>query len=626
MSSPSGQVYLCKNAIVDRNYTHTIDFKSPSEQLAYWGSLVKYPLTNFTYIRRQRQFIRVDKTLDELQDINYLYYRATENSKMYYCFVTDKEYFSDNTSYIYFETDVLQSYMFDYEVKQSYVLQEHCDRWDANHKPIYSRTEENLDYGPEYTVESAYKIDSDSDNGLRWYLAICTNPGELIDEGADGYATKITNVTNPYTLYLLPGSAVGDVVDGSQLQITIPAYDGGTSSTTSVLNNITLFSQMMDKSTLGANVMQIVKLRYLPFNFYITNHDSGAININCFNEKNVEFGITTLKSSTITGRFLKIISIENSYEFVKKLAEMNVFEGVDSAIPTKEQWEEITNNPYTTERDKRFESKLLTYPYRYNLLTDWKSQSQIIKNEYIGGDKIQVNFTQCISFNSPVRYWIENYRKDPEGRSNSVIQLVPEECPVINDAYYNYMLSNKNQISANQTNAITSSIANIGTGLVSGIFGGAVGSILGATTGAIGGAVNYQNMIRSENAKQKDLKNVPDTIINSNDCGFNIMDNNEHLTFYRMKICCEFEELLADTFAMTGYTVKRVKIPNLKTRARYNYIKTVGANIIGSFDQNDLNLIRAIFDNGVTFWHYNTVNFKPFDYSLENIETKLIKG
>ena len=91
-----------------------------------------------------------------------------------------------------------------------------------------------------------------------------------------------------------------------------------------------------------------------------------------------------------------------------------------------------------------------------------------------------------------------------------------------------------------------------------------------------------------------------------------------------MKICCEFEELLADTFAMSGYTVKRVKLPNLRSRLRYNYIKTIGANVVGSFNQEDLAKIRAIFDNGVTFWHWNDKNFKPYDYSLENIETSLI--
>ena len=133
MSKPSGQVYLCKNAIVDRNYGHTIDFKSPSEQLAYWGSLLKFSVDQerYTYIRRQRQELVVPYKLDDIQDINYLYFRASEDSKYYFCFVDDKQYVSDTASRIYFHTDVLQTYMFDYNLKESYVVQEHCDRWDA---------------------------------------------------------------------------------------------------------------------------------------------------------------------------------------------------------------------------------------------------------------------------------------------------------------------------------------------------------------------------------------------------------------------------------------------------------------------------------------------------------------
>ena len=174
---------------------------------------------------------------------------------------------------------------------------------------------------------------------------------------------------------------------------------------------------------------------------------------------------------------------------------------------------------------------------------------------------------------------------------------------------------------------MVSTAASMGQSVVGGaMFGGFLGGVSGALSSGVNGVVNTLNMIRSENAKQKDLKNLPDSVINSNNGLFNVLDWNEYLTLYRYKICCEFEELLADTFAMTGYTVKRMKLPNLRTRARFNYVKTVGANIVGSFDQNDLTLIKQIFDNGVTFWHYNTVNFKPFDYSLENIETKLIKG
>ena len=621
MSKPSGTVYLCKNAIVDRTYSHTIDFKDPNEQRAYWGSLIKYSIFDVTYVRRQRQYIRVDYTLDQLKDVNYLFYTAEENGKLYYCFVTGKEYYSDNTTYIYFETDVLQTYMFDYQVKPSYVLQEHCDRWDANHKPIYSRTEEGLDYGAEYTVESAYNIKSNND--IEWYLAICKEHTTKVTGGYKGGLNGIVDVQTPFTYYLLPNLREENSPDINNVNV-FTLIDNVNSGNNHIVNSVSSFMEFMSRGGFGDFVQQIVRLPYLPFK-YKTDELNHVIDFSGQDEIKVSYSVFE-KTYDMTGSltFIRIVGMYN--KVTKELAEMGIFEGIESAMPTTEQWEEIIRNPYTTERDKRFESKLLTHPYRYNLLTDWKNQPMIIKNEYIGGDKIKVNFTQSFGMNGSSRYWLDNYKKDPNGRATSLIQLTQDEAPVVNDAYYSYLLANKNQIDANKTNAMISGITNVGQGMIAGAMaGGIYGAVGGAITGTITGALNYGALIRSENAKQRDLKNLPDTIINANDSAFNSQDDNIYLSFYRYKICCEFEELLADTFNMTGYTVKRVKLPNLKTRSRFNYIKTVGANIIGSFDQDDVTMLRQIFDNGITFWHYNTVNFKPLDYSLENIETKLLK-
>lgn len=618
MAIPSGVVNLCKNALVERNYQHTIDFKDLNEQLAYWGSLVKYNVSDFSYIRRSNQGIKVPYTLDQLKDVNYLYFRAEENNKTYFCFVTSKEYTNDNMTIIYFVTDVLQTYMFDYEIKQSYVLQEHCNRWDQDHKPIYSRTDEGLEYGSEYTTEAGYRVKANND--IEWFLAVCTEHKDQVNEGQTGEEpTTINRVANPYIYYLLPS---GELTKKYTLK-----YRGSSDANGHSVGTVTNFMRLMTDYGMGPFVKQIVRLPYLPFNFSIGNDV-----IDTTPEEGALFGYTGLKSwgagdTYVSEPYIKIIYIQDYFNFTKKLAEMSIFEGIESALPTAEQWAELLANPYNTERDKRFESKLLTYPYRYNLLTDWKGNPVVIKNEYIGSDKITLNYTQSISFNSPARYWLEGYKKDLEGRNNSLTQLIQEDIPVVSDAYYSYMLQNKNQIEANRTNAVISTVNSVAQNAVGGaIFGGVGGAIGSAATGLLNGAVNYQNMIRSENGKQNDIKNLPDTIVNSNDCSFNMFDNNKFVTFYRYKICCEFEELLADTFNMTGYKVKRVKVPNTRSRLRFNYIKTIGANIVGSFDQEDLSLIKAIYDNGVTIWHYNTTNFKMYDYSLENIERNLLKG
>lgn len=646
---PTGEVTLCKNLVLDRYYQHTIDFKDPSEQLAYWGSLAIRTYTDFTYIRKQRQFIRINANIDALNQANYLYFRAKENGKLYFCFVTDIEYYSENTTCVYFEIDIMQTYLFDFKLNESYVLQEHVDRWDANHKPIYSRTDEGLDYGAEYTLEKAFKIESNleeetndifiGDNKLRWYLAFvlphsAVAVSNATEEAKARVVTRITGMPNPYILYLIPGWTGTDIcryMDGDNNVHNIDGIDD--------------FLEDMANSELGAFVKQIVRLPYLPIelDYKFTDGDT-RIEIKRNTTYNAFFDtvsfkpISSLSSSSHT--YLKITSVMDDTEPIRQdLASMDVFNGIESALPTSEQWEEIKSKPRTTKRDRRFESKLLTYPYRYNLLTDWRNTPVVIKNEYIGGDKITIGFTQSLGFNAPTRYFIKNYKKDPEGRATSVLQLGSEEIPLTSDEYYNYMLANRNQIDANRTTAIVNSVANTGKAIVGGavaggsmggIWGAIGGAVVGGVSGAVDGTVNYTNMIRQENARQDDLKNMPDTIINSNDAMLNALDRNEYLTLYRYKICCEFEEILADTFNMTGYTVKRVKVPNLKTRTRFNYIKTIGANVVprdlyySFLNQDDLNRLKQIFDNGITFWHYNANDFNPLDYSYENIETSLI--
>ena len=632
MPKPTGAVYLCENAIIDNSYSNTIDFKSPNEQLSYWGSLVKYTITDFMYIKRTQRYIKVNKSLSELATVNYLYFKAEVTGKMYFCFVVSKEYISENASYIYFETDVMQSYMFDYEIKQSYVLQEHCDRWGVDHSPIFSRTAENLDYGSEYTLENAFNIEDSTTDGQHdcWYL-VALKTGFTSTAGMDGNTpTEYLKSPTPYLYLLINGSS-----GFGPIKAKVKGAGRDDSSYIVDIFSIGIFQWVVANSDLGNFIAQIIRLPYLPFDFVIS--DDG-LTVDTTQDKSA-FSYVQFKASdlTINAIAVKLYDDGNgNKDSFRKLAQMDLLEGLEDSVPTAEQWADVKNNPYFVERDKRFESKLLCYPYRYNLLTDWKTQPVIIKNEYIGSDKIQVNYYQHIGFNGPARYWLDNYRKDPEGRASSLVQLMQEDLPIQTDAYYSYMLQNRNQLQADLTNMKNSAFTQQQNAMIGGVAGALTSGSLSGMASGLGDTLlgqytmrntadtNYNNLIRSQNAVQKDLKNLPDTIVSSNDGGFNLFDDNRYLAFYRMKICCEFEELLADTFATSGYTVKRVKVPNLRSRLRYNYIKTVGANIVGSFNQEDLALIKAIFNNGITFWHYNTVNFKPFDYSYENIETSLI--
>lgn len=636
MSEPSGIIKLIHRAPLDMTYQHQIDFKTPSEQQTYWESKVKYRLLDYTYIRRERRSIKVNKSFDELEGINYLIYQAhsADGTKLYYCFVTDKAYINDATTAIYFEVDVFQTFMFDYTFKPTYISQAHVDRWDANHLPKYSKTEEGLAYGSEYVTESAYKIKPDIAVKHGFYLVYCVHHD--VESGAAAEPTVNETAPIPYAVYVLPNIEDATTLNANSAltkKVAVSYVDDAGETFEFNVSTLAAFQAKMANGTIGNSVRQIVYVPYLPFKYtYSKSPDSNGY---VFNLLEGLWGITVIDGLIL----LKLRAVDNS-KLSRVLAETEVFTGLESAMPSEEMWAALKANPRTTERDRRYESKLLCYPYRYNLMTDWVSTPAVIKNEYIAGDKITIKESLSFGFNFPRRYHVANYRKDPEGREASITQVIPHEQAILTDAYYTYMLQNKNQISANLTNAQHSLNASIGTGLIStaanavssGLSGGGwlgagmslLSGVAGAANSAITGTTNINNMLRSENAKQQDLRAVPDTVVNSSDCGMVITDDTKYITWYRKSICCEFQEMLAQYWHMFGYKVNRMETPNLRSRVRYNYIKTIGANIEGAMESVYLAALKAIFDNGLTIWHYSAADFKPLDYTYENPEVLLL--
>jgi hypothetical protein len=53
---------------------------------------------------------------------------------------------------------------------------------------------------------------------------------------------------------------------------------------------------------------------------------------------------------------------------------------------------------------------------------------------------------------------------------------------------------------------------------------------------------------------------------------------------------------------MYGYKANVVKIPNVKARNKFTYVQTIDCLITGNFPDEDLNRMKTMFNNGVTFW------------------------
>ncbi len=123
---PSTNIRLLKDVPLDNTYEHSIYFSNESSQVNYFIGLTKYNLSDYTYQRVNRGYARVGIKSESLYDCNYMMFQNTSfGNKWFYAFIKSVEYINNECSQIEFEIDVLQTWYFDYTLKESFVEREH---------------------------------------------------------------------------------------------------------------------------------------------------------------------------------------------------------------------------------------------------------------------------------------------------------------------------------------------------------------------------------------------------------------------------------------------------------------------------------------------------------------------
>ena len=112
---------------LENDYMHTFYFANKSAQTNYFLGRTKKNRNDFSYQRKER-VIRYPEHIDNLLECNYVMYKNTAySSKWFYAFITKMEYVNDDCTNISIETDVIQTWLFDYKIKPSFIEREHVD-------------------------------------------------------------------------------------------------------------------------------------------------------------------------------------------------------------------------------------------------------------------------------------------------------------------------------------------------------------------------------------------------------------------------------------------------------------------------------------------------------------------
>lgn len=139
-------IILLKGYPYDNSYNYIKLFSNKTAQDNYFDSLEQIVVDDNNYVKDNNQ-IKIGFNYDYLvnEGVNYLIFN--NGYKDIYAFITKKVYISKDVTMLHYEVDVLNTYLFDFTLKESYVERKVCEINEV------SDFDEGLNFG-EHIIES----------------------------------------------------------------------------------------------------------------------------------------------------------------------------------------------------------------------------------------------------------------------------------------------------------------------------------------------------------------------------------------------------------------------------------------------------------------------------------------
>lgn len=598
---------ILKNPGLYNNYEHTIDFESIEVQTAFWDAKVEQTFNNIKVNFVNDNKLKILGNYQALKNASYLrttltitINNITTLKNMYY-FINNIKLLSSNeenveqTIELTIEEDVLQTYMFDYEIKDSFVEREHQDRAIKSNGEIsrnYNRIKENIT-----TNNLILKSDTTLGNNVLYAIFVFSEnvPGAIGFPVVENVGNQM--FTSGFYYYVVPfilGSTIAPIMSGADISVDYPAI------------SIQRFLNDFGKAD------TMVACYILPY-----FNDEVYLNFEGYEGTRPKFKVNganwVYKAEGLPGQNIIAAYLQNKSYF------KNILCG-DYDFTKPEFVTDINSAPILTN-----ESKLFTFDYAKAMLTNNHSDNLEIDLSYIEGIK-DIKCDIGLSDNPRMRLYIENYKND----NGNVYSLTDNQIgynDLKSNAWKNYVNNNRATLNSGLKNSFAKDILKgvVGGAGAGAILGGAQRGIVGATTGLLSAGLNVVSNIIDREELRENLQSTPDNIRSGgNNLDFDYATTGNKYHIYEFELTEEDKKIMFDYFLHYGYKSLEIKIPNIKSRYYFNFIKMI-ANISGNLNIDLINKIKSIYNNGITIWHYRTTDTFLFnDYSKENVEMSLL--
>lgn len=578
----TGEIYLL-NVPFDSNYHNVIDFQDAESRFNYFinhyvvkyknteGQAIKFYYEDCSYSRRDG-ILYVPVHIDKLYDVNYLMFRNKYYSnKWFYCFVANQKYINDGCTALTITTDVYSTWQNSMYFQYSFVEREHMAVQDD--KPGANLVPEGIETGELVPFQTFNLSDA-----LKPEICVAYNFDKVGNTDTGGEHALTYKFGGNYNG--IPSSIPFLLVDSGHINDFLSIVKGAAQDA----YLFTIFT--VPKLAVKDRVRDTAENPY----YQEILHDSES-----YSQSRTTIFETSIpdKVDGITPHNKKLLSYPYSYlGFTAPNGTPKIYRYENFTEPDTikfEAFSEINPNP-----------TVVINPLSYHDITANAVNA------------VTINGYPMISYSNDVfNTWL--------AQNSQIVNLS------VDRSNFDYdMAMARNNIATNRENA--NATANLINNAVSAATSTMSGNLAGMITGTVSGinAVEQHNLnlqdlalsnlanagnrmydIRSINAQVEKQSLLPDTGVlsssNSTLLGYGYFGL---ATFSRFGIKAENIKRIDDFLDMYGYQTNEVKIPNLTTRYWYNYVKTVGANIRGPIPENDMNILKAIFDNGVTIWHH----------------------
>lgn len=559
------------NIPLDNNYQNTLYFANWSTQDDYFRRAEGTVFTEQYYTRPYRGAIRVEIPAETAYCYNYMRFQNTAyGGKWFYAFITNYKWINNQVTEFTFEIDVLQTWYFDYQLEQCFVVREHSatDEIGDNLVP------ETLETG-EYMINTDYNSDTIFNNSSYAIVVLST----LDYEGNQArYGYTVAGMYNGLNYLVFKDDLTETAAHKVNAYInTIIASPDAIQAIFMVPEFFTTFEELVDPGHYIPKVKEWIFNKSFLWT-YTRNGKTGPRNKKLYTHPYNTLVVTNQdgKSSVMPYEFFHT---PNDLEHSDSQCCFDII-GIASPIP-----------------------QCVLIPKWYKMDTNYVNDVRNY-NEKMVLD----NFPQCAYATDTFRAWMA------QNKYTLQISTISAGANTAIDTISDFMSTGAQ---------IEGAIAK-GDSLVksTGMTGEMQSQYDVATFGARNAKrfLNYATQVAQMCNQIYQHSLVPPATHGSGSNALGLATNTIGFRAFNMRVMDEFAAIIDDYFDRYGYATHKLKVPNTHVRKRWTFTKTIGcqikpANATTGVPNDDVDKIEAIYNNGITFWVY------PSDvgnFSLDN--------